>query len=119
MRYRTNKRTGDRISEIGIGSSYMYEAGAKEAVGALRRAAEGGVNYFDLAAGDGATFAMYGEALCDLREGVYLQIHLLVSTSDTREAWMLRVAFTSRAAGTKEVRNLEAVDTRAVVGWYA
>jgi hypothetical protein len=33
MRYRTNKRTGDRISEIGIGSSYMYEAGAKEAVG--------------------------------------------------------------------------------------
>jgi aryl-alcohol dehydrogenase-like predicted oxidoreductase len=46
MRYRTNKRTGDRISEIGIGSSYMYGAGAKEAVGALRRAAEGGVNYF-------------------------------------------------------------------------
>ena len=27
MKYRINRRTGDRISEIGIGSSYMYEAG--------------------------------------------------------------------------------------------
>lgn len=27
MKYRINRKTGDRISEIGIGSSYMYEAG--------------------------------------------------------------------------------------------
>ena len=48
MKYRINRRTGDRISEIGIGSSYMYEAGREEAVKALRRAFEGGINYFDL-----------------------------------------------------------------------
>ena len=32
MNYRTNRKTGDNISEIGIGSSYMYEAGMEEAV---------------------------------------------------------------------------------------
>ena len=35
MKYRINRRTGDRISEIGIGSSYMYNAGMDEAVRAL------------------------------------------------------------------------------------
>ena len=51
MKYRVNKRTGDLISEIGIGSSYMFGAGMDEAVRALRLAVEGGINYFDLAAG--------------------------------------------------------------------
>ena len=35
MKYRINRKTGDRISEIGIGSSYMYNAGMDEAVKAL------------------------------------------------------------------------------------
>ena len=63
MKYRINRKTGDRISEIGIGSSYMFGAGMAEAVRALRCAVEGGINYFDLAAGDGTTFPIYGEAL--------------------------------------------------------
>lgn len=63
MEYRVNRKTGDRISEIGIGSSYMFGAGMAEAVRALRCAVEGGINYFDLAAGDGTTFPIYGEAL--------------------------------------------------------
>lgn len=75
MKYRKNKRTGDSISEIGIGSSYMFQAGEKEAVSALRRAVEGGINYFDLAAGDGSTFPIYGEAFRDLRKNIFLQIH--------------------------------------------
>ena len=62
MKYRINRKTGDRISEIGIGSSYMYEAGMNEAVKALRRAVEGGINYFDLAAGHGDSFPIYGDA---------------------------------------------------------
>ncbi len=40
MKYRTNKRTGDRISEIGFGSAYLYEAGMAEGVRALRTAVE-------------------------------------------------------------------------------
>lgn len=35
MRYRINRKTGDKISEIGIGSSYMFEAGLEKAVKAL------------------------------------------------------------------------------------
>ena len=71
MKYRVNKRTGDRISEIGIGSAYMFGAGMDEAVRALRRAVEGGINYFDLAAGDGATFPIWGEALSEIRKSLY------------------------------------------------
>ena len=70
MKYRINRKTGDRISEIGIGSSYMFEAGMEEAVKALRKAAEGGINYFDLAAGHGDSFPIYGEALHEYRERV-------------------------------------------------
>ncbi len=35
MEYRTNRRTGDRISVIGLGTSYIAETEEKEAVGAL------------------------------------------------------------------------------------
>lgn len=33
MKYRTNKKTGDRISVIGLGTSYIAEISEKEAVG--------------------------------------------------------------------------------------
>ena len=58
MSYRINRKTGDRLSEIGIVPAYLYSAGRDEAVRALRRAAEGGINYFDLAAGEGTTFSV-------------------------------------------------------------
>ena len=89
MRYRINRRTGDAISEIGIGSAYMFEAGMEKAVKALRRAVEGGINYFDLAAGDGASFPIYGEALHDLRDKVMFQIHFGADYSAGTYGWSL------------------------------
>lgn len=65
MRYRENKRTRDKVSEIGFGSAYIFEAGTSAAVETLRHAYEGGINYFDMAAGDGSAFPMYGEAFSD------------------------------------------------------
>ena len=53
MKYRINRRTGDKISEIGMGTAYVVEAEHLEAVRTVRRAYEGGINYFDLAAADG------------------------------------------------------------------
>ena len=50
MKYRTNRRTGDKISEIGMGTAYIVEAPVKEAVKTIRKAYESGINYFDLAA---------------------------------------------------------------------
>ena len=50
MEYRVNKRTNDRISVIGIGSSSISNANKEEAIQTLKYAFENGVNYFDLAA---------------------------------------------------------------------
>ena len=75
MEYRKNKRTGDQISVIGLGSAYIFEAGQKEAVKALRFAFENGINYYDLATGDGSSFPMYGEAFHDVRQDILYQIH--------------------------------------------
>ena len=89
MRFRINKKTGDRISEIGLGSAYMYEAGMEKAAKALRRACEGGINYFDLAAGDGSCFPIYGEALHDLRQSLFYQIHFGADYAKGTYGWSL------------------------------
>ena len=58
MEYRVNKRTNDRISVIGIGSSSISNANKEEAIQTLKYAFENGVNYFDLAAGDAKCFTI-------------------------------------------------------------
>ena len=75
MRYRTVPKTGDRISEIGMGSSFMFNAGQKAGSAAIRRAFEGGINFYDMAAGSGKSFPICGEALKDVRRQVIYQIH--------------------------------------------
>jgi len=91
MKYRINRKTGDHISEIGIGSSYMFGAGMAEAIRALRCAVEGGINYFDLAAGDGKTFPIYGEALHDVRKDIFFQIHFGADYSGGTYGWSLNL----------------------------
>ena len=105
MNYRINRRTGDRISEIGIGSAYMFGAGIDEAVRALRLAVEGGINYFDLAAGDGAAFPIYGEALHDLRKGLYYQIHFGADYTAGTYGWSLDLD-TIRRSVEKQLKEL-------------
>ena len=89
MKYRINKKTGDRISEIGLGSSYMFSAGMEKAVKALRRAYELGINYYDLAAGDGASFPIYGEAFKDIRKNIFFQIHFGADYTNGTYGWSL------------------------------
>ena len=59
MEYRINQRTGDKISVIGIGSSYLSETPEKEALETLEMAYENGINYIDLAAGAAECFSYY------------------------------------------------------------
>lgn len=40
MEYRINKRTGDRISVLGFGTSYIAEADERDAVAVIQRAYE-------------------------------------------------------------------------------
>lgn len=89
MNYRINRRTGDRISEIGMGTAYIVEAPKKEAIRTIRRAFEGGINYFDLAAADGTAFGTFGEALNDVRNKVLYQIHFGADYSNITYGWTL------------------------------
>ena len=97
MNYRINKRTGDRISEIGLGSAYLFEAGMNEGVRALETAVEGGINYFDLAAGDGAAFPIWGAALSPVRKNVLFQIHFGADYSKGAYGWSLEVEDVKRS----------------------
>ncbi len=89
MKYRINRRTGDKISEIGMGTAYVVEADKKEAVRTVRRAFEGGINYFDLAASDGTVFSTFEEALSDVRDKVMYQIHFGADYSNITYGWTL------------------------------
>ena len=105
MKYRVNKKTGDRVSEIGLGSAYLYESGMQAGVHVLRRAAEGGINFFDLAAGHGDSFPIYGEALHDLRKNLLFQIHFGADYANGDYGWSLRLDTVKRSV-EKQLREL-------------
>ena len=73
MKYRTHPRTGDPISEIGFGSSYISEADEKQGIAALERAFERGVNYYDMAAASSRCFPYYGKAFAGIRNKIFYQ----------------------------------------------
>lgn len=87
MEYRVNKRTGDKISVIGFGTAYIAEAAERDAVAMIRKAFEGGVNYFDLATAEGKTFSYFGKALSDVRRDVMYQIHFGADYSSGTYGW--------------------------------
>ena len=75
MEYRTNRRTGDKISIIGLGASSISQAKEKEGIETLKMAFDNGINYFDLVGGDAACFPYYGKAFENVRDKVMYQIH--------------------------------------------
>ena len=91
MKYRINARTGDRISEIGMGTAYLHETETAEAVRAARHAFEKGINYFDLAASDVKAHQCFGEALRDVRHEVMYQIHFGADYSHGAYGWSLNL----------------------------
>lgn len=97
MQYRINRKTGDRISEIGLGSAYIYESGMTEAVKALQCAYEGGINYYDLAAGDGLAFPIFGEAFRDVRKNVMYQIHFGADYTKGEYGWSMELETVKRS----------------------
>lgn len=106
MKYRENRRTGDKISEIGMGTAYIAEAERSEAVKTVRHAYESGINYYDLAAGDGAAFAIFGEALFDVRDEVMYQIHFGADYSKGTYGWTLNLDTVKRSVD-KQLKDLK------------
>lgn len=89
MNYRKHLKTGDLISEIGFGSSYIFESEESEAVNALKKAYESGINYYDLAAGNAKAFPLYAKAFKDVRDKIFYQIHFGANYTDGDYGWSL------------------------------
>ena len=75
MEYRMNRRTGDQISVLGLGTRSISSAGEREGVKTLRLAFEQGINYFDLATAESENFPTFGKAFSHFRDKVFYQIH--------------------------------------------
>ena len=73
MEYRINRRTGDAISVLGLGTSVL--PAGEEGVRILEAAVEGGINYFDLATAESHTFTTFGRALAGVRSKVRYQVN--------------------------------------------
>lgn len=87
MEYRTNRKTGDKISVLGFGTGYIAEAAEKDAITAIRRAYDGGINYFDLASAHRNAIRYFGKALADVRDKVMYQIHFGADYSAEEYGW--------------------------------
>lgn len=75
MGYRMNRRTGDVISALGLGTGSLAECGEAEGIETLRLAVERGVNYLDFATAESVNFTTAGKALEDVRKKLLYQIH--------------------------------------------
>ena len=75
MEYRINRRTGDRISILGVGTSSIAGAGMDEGTATLRLALDKGINYYDLATAESDTFPIFGAAFAGVRDQVHYQLH--------------------------------------------
>ena len=87
MEYRTNRKTGDKISVIGLGSSYICEAPEKDAVAALTYAHEHGINYMDFATAGASTFGYASKAFADVRGEMFYQVHFGANYETGEYGW--------------------------------
>lgn len=97
MEYRVNRKTGDRLSIIGLGTSYICDAGEKEAVDALAFAYENGVNHADLATARASTFAYYGAAFASVRKDIRYQVHFGANYETGEYGWSTRLDTVKRS----------------------
>lgn len=87
MEYRINKKTGDKFSVIGMGTSYISDTAERDAVEALLLAHEKGINCADLATAGAKTFEYYGKAFSGLRKDMYYQVHFGANYETGEYGW--------------------------------
>ena len=101
MEYRVNKRTGDHISVIGLGTSYIAETEETEALHALSYAYEHGINCADLATADAKTFTYYGKAFASVRKNMYYQVHFGANYENGTYGWSTDPEVIKRSVDTQ------------------
>lgn len=87
MEYRINRRTGDKISVLGLGSSALTDGSIQDGVEALHLAYKSGVNYYDLAAGQADAFFCFHEGLGNVRKNVLYQVHFGADYTSGSYGW--------------------------------
>lgn len=75
MEYRKLPHGEEQISILGLGTSSIQTAGAREIEETIAYAMEQGINFFDMASAEAKPFEAYGRAIYGMRETVYFQIH--------------------------------------------
>ena len=88
MEYRVHRKTGDKISVLGIGTSYISEAPEKEALETLAHAFENGINYADLATAGARTFGYFGKAFASVRSKIRYQVHFGANYETGEYGWI-------------------------------
>lgn len=90
MEYRINRRTGDKISILGLGSGssgFATHASLNEMVELLGYAFEKGINFYDLCCGTWVCYEAYAKALGGVRNQVRYQVHFGIDYSTGRYGW--------------------------------
>ena len=91
MEYRIHKKTGDKISILGLGTSYIADTPEKDAVEALIYAHENGINYADLATAGARTFGYYGTAFASVRKEMFYQVHFGANYETGEYGWTTKL----------------------------
>lgn len=91
MEYRINRRTGDKISVIGLGTSYISEVSEQRAIDTLLFAYENGINYADLATAGAKTFEYYQKALGSVRKNMRYQVHFGANYETGEYGWTTKL----------------------------
>ena len=89
MEYRRLPHVEEKLSVIGMGSSFIGEADEKEIIRTVHAALAAGMNLFDLAAGHVSVFKAYGKALKKHRQKMFLQIHFGANYMCGRDEFLL------------------------------
>ena len=115
MKYRKLGSTGMMVSRIGFGGIPILRSSDKTAQRVLRRAFELGVNFVDTHRGYGDSEIKIGNALCDVREEVYLATKISVHTrSEARKSLKESLRrLKTRYIDLLFIKNLDSEEVRA------
>lgn len=76
MKYRVLGKTGLKVSEIGLGTEYLYQQPRETVMSVIQEAIKKGVNYFDLVFNVSSYIENISAAIKDYREKVIIACHL-------------------------------------------
>ena len=97
MEYRVNRKNGDKVSVIGLGTGMISDEGYDEGLRILETAWQNGVNYFDLAGGRADLFRLFGETFGgQRRRSVYYQLHFGAVYDGGKYGWSIKADVIAR-----------------------